>query len=148
MAADSFPKFGLLPPELRLKIWRAATGEPRIVEATWSSGKSWVFKTCLPSLFTINKESNEIGAKCYSRDEKLILPETYPPNHPCWDKVWPGRATPFRHEEDVLYIPYPSKCSTSYGFAVVSQFGVSFTPLAPIPLANYRANAELDRTNF
>jgi hypothetical protein len=126
MAADSFPKFGLLPPELRLKIWRAAR-EPRIVEGTWSCGKSWQFKTYLPPLFTINKESNEIGTKYYSSDEKLILPETTlvanTPNHPnapLSDAIWPRCTALFHHQEDVIYIPYQSTCSTSYGFAVVS----------------------------
>jgi len=86
---ERFPKFMLLPPELREMIWQFSLA-PRIVELLPSNyfRTSFYSPTPLPPALSVSQDSRNAVRKLYAE---------------CFGWLWPGRVL-FNFEIDTLYL--------------------------------------------
>ncbi|KAH7319164.1 hypothetical protein BKA65DRAFT_96008 [Rhexocercosporidium sp. MPI-PUGE-AT-0058] len=96
-----FALFPKLPAELRIKVWKRAR-ERRIVEVRWDSSSGFHASSHPPALRSVCKESRDVILPIQSKSERHLLSLDIK-----FDPTW-----------DVLYFPYPSQCSLSYGLSL------------------------------
>ena len=96
--ASTFESFPSLPIELRMKVWEGAV-ESRVIEVHWRSLEGFTFHTYPPALLSVSRESRAVTYPIF-HDSSMCLPAAY---------------AFFNWDRDILYFPYPFKCSTSYG---------------------------------
>jgi hypothetical protein len=71
LSTDSFTLFPLLPMELRLKIWEAATEDPNNLElsctptASYLPDGRWFSHSKPPIIFQVCSESRSVAMRCY-----------------------------------------------------------------------------------
>ncbi|KAL5314939.1 hypothetical protein ACEPPN_017589 [Leptodophora sp. 'Broadleaf-Isolate-01'] len=131
-----FPK---LPTELRIKIWKEAR-EGKIIEVHWASlsGSGFSVHAHPLALLSVCNESREV-----------ILPIQSGPEHSLGDL-----SIRFDPEWDILYFPYPSQCSTSYGLSLgaflrntVPDMDIRHLALC-VPLLDPRLEANIEALRY